>query len=303
MKRITALNLRNAQLVVTGAASPRMLCPDGTEKTFQGPPVNGDWRKLLNRLIDGDLQGDSEGIACWLKDSGYVTEDGLPFTESAVTVAVRSWFFERAVAATFGMEELDPLHATSQLNRFRQYQDSAREKLARGEPPPSTKKLFRQLRAPSLYGEVVSDMSVWDAFFEGRLLAWFRVDSQGRPIVEVRPASPMQAIAMTILMDRVFTDRETGVCKLCHTTFIKRTRNQMFCPWPGSGTSHQSLWKTKFTRAKIRFLKEASEETPGNWSRIVRIAQQRLRKDYSKEKDKKLLTIPVEWAKKQLERK
>jgi hypothetical protein len=222
-----------------------------------------------------------------------LTENYIGLAEKIKSQLVPNTFFDAAC---------HPLHATSQLKEFRRYRAQAWG----GQPPLSAEYIFKQLDSPSFYGKVVSDMSVWDAFFplKRSMQAMLRFDPRGRPIVEIQPESPMEATAITIFVDRLFTNRATGVCKECKRTFVKRTRNQMFCPAPpGKGTSHQSLWKTKFTRAKIRFLKEASEETPGNWSRIVRIAEQRLRKEYSKEKDKELLTITVEWAKKQLERK
>src|SRR5581483_9681423 len=296
-----SLNVPNALLQITGPSAWCALGKDGQRLGLVprwGVDHPRDWRMLRQRLMnlgfEKAIAPTPAALAKWLDDAGYILQDGhcnRHFTSDDFRVAgtglnpIVSWLFEWAVVVTWGMgPAFGPQAAKRQVKRFRQYQRRTALYAPMEQPhtqrPDALAMLYEDLGGAPEY----LDIRTWDEFFSVGAIehsrAKFRLNSSMRPIVEMEALSPMHAIVLTVYIDRLFTKREMGTCKLCKQKFERRFRNQLFCSAPPQGISHQTLWKTRLRRAKVRLIRAARERAPraNDWVWIAKAAQRDLKK-------------------------
>ena len=293
------VNLQNALFVIGDIAANSVLNPDGAEIGKAEHPVQRKWRRLRNRLPNLFIHGEYRRaeVARWLNDAGYMTVCGNSngeFTEERVTPKIEQRVRDWAYIVSWGLATFEPSAVSMVRKRFDQYHNARR----RGHIAPSTASLFSDL------GAADSDIRVWEEFLVGMVTtdtipARFALHHAGRPEISIAPESPMHAIVLTIFVDRVLTKRKLTRCKQCGREFVGRTKGQMFCPPTGYGLSHQSLWKTRFRRAKVKAVKKAHETAGKKWDRVASRATAILRKQYPEEPMDKLRISP-QWAKQEI---
>jgi hypothetical protein len=295
------LNLENVQLVIKGPPEHRVLNKHGRDSGDYGHPTNRKWRTLrsqLCKLFDTE-QIDKGKIAQWLNDAGYLARSSaqnVPFTENLVTRDILYRVFEWGFITNWAMSTIDPISAPRFRRRLGKYLQNMRKALKNQFAAPDSEGLFEDLdNAPSL------DIHLWEMFLMGfgaehPRPANLSLGPSARPVLEIAAESPIHAIMLTVFMDRVFTKKTFSRCKWCHRRFPARNENQMFCSAPEYGTRHQSLWKTKFRREKVKAVKQATQKAGQNWTRVARIASEIVHKKYPQEPVDKVKIAP-EWAK------
>lgn len=239
----------------------------------------------------------------WLRDAGYLIRDNAGDhspTADLITDEIEGWLFEWSVLIGWGMDTFDPRSAPQQKKRFAQYLARAREARRNNLPAPQTETLFEDLGGAPEYPNI----ELWEEFLLGMgtvqpLRSTFSMHSSGQPIIEIAAISPMHAISLTVFIDRVFTQRELGQCKWCGQMFTKHGYNQMFCPQILGRVSHQSLWKTKFRRDKVKAIRAATEEKGKKWNKVAAVATATMKAGYPEEPAAKVL-VTAQWARNEM---
>lgn len=293
------VNLQNVLLEIEPIRRCFILEADGSEGGTSEGPARGNWRKLRGSLPNLFLTDDynREEIAHWLNEAGYVAalRKGFgPFTAELVTEQVEKRVYHWAYLiswswASFRRDSLRPL--IRRVDRYR----GARDK---GYIAPTTR-LFRDLGT-----DETLNFREWEPFLKGlatseSIPGRLALHEDGRPVMAITPDSPMHAIVLTIFLDRVLTRRKLSQCKWCRHKFVARTQGQMFCPPTKRGASHQSLWKTRFRRDKVKATREAMKKVGKNWKKVAALASKKMKASYPKEPRSKLL-VTSEWAKNEM---
>lgn len=304
-KRRNALTLTNVLLVVKSPEARSILGSGGEDLGQSEGVIENDWRTLRDRLIPIFLKENParSDEADWLRDAGYLirTKNGdYSPTPDLITDEIEGWLFHWSVLIGWGMDTFDPRSAPQQKKRFAQYLRRMCEARRHGLPAPETETLFEDLGGAPEYPKI----ELWEEFLSGMgtvqpLRSTFSMHSSTQPVIEIVAGSPMHAVSLTVFIDRVFTQRELGRCKWCGQMFTKHGHNQMFCPPILGRVSHQSLWKTRFRRDKVKATREVMAETRKNWNKVAALATTKMKASYPKEPTDKLV-ITAQWAKNEM---
>lgn len=240
-----------------------------------------DWRGLRSRLIALDGENLSQAAA-WLTEAGYVPEawakipptwrpiDGVHWSPDAVDVGLLHWLIKRrdAVKWLMSLEDRD---------EFRKSVKKARA-LLRDQTAMVGAGMTAQLNASALKikapeedflktigAPLTLDPNVLRDFFLGAgrglgVPAFFQWDQDGSPVVIVHAPSPMQAIGLSVHIDRFFSKRQWINCAKCGKSFEKEKRTDRFC---------SKTCKNASTTAARRKRVDLLEEVEAEWNQML----------------------------------
>lgn len=270
-----------------------------------------DWRSLRERLIAFD-DAHPEDTARWLADAGYLPtlsgsliKNRKAWDASVVTASIADWLWRRARVVAWLMSH-DTEHFRKLVVAAMNYQDESGEVLAarivaanEGWRTPrllaSEKAFIKATHAPPDI-----DASLLAEFLTGAgrglgVQAFFRWDREGTPSVTVPAATPMQAIGLSVHIDRNFSARQWTACTKCGKPFEKTRITDRFCPSPSPCKNN---YTTARRRMKLRLLSEAetvwkaaSPEKRLNQDHWIWIA------DWANRKGKGDFKVSADWAK------
>jgi hypothetical protein len=270
---------------------------DEQESVFD--PIPNNWRKRRLELMRLNVEN-RDDVARWLNTVGYAAETegrheyGLAdklFTPPTVTDQIVRWLYEWKQVVTWAMTSFTPLAARRKIRQLRAHKSEESKAVSRRAvhyaahpeipedkivlfPSKFTEQLMQTLRAPRHLNSFTVTEFLGGVFGQ-TTRATFDVDDGGRPILQIGTWTPMQAIVLTVFIDRLFTKQEEGVCK----------GNQKFCELRDGRTSHQSLYKTMLGRAKERAFRESVRlgRRNENLPSLIRTAERQLKKRFPTE--------------------
>jgi hypothetical protein len=126
----------------------------------------------------------------------------------------------------------------------------------RGEKAPNLKdpavEFARRTKAPRKI-----DLSTLETFLVGagrapRLQATFQWDRKGHPSVAAFASTPMEALGLSVHIDKNFSARRWTLCKNCGKGFEQKRGTDAFC----KGGRCRNHYTTKIRRAKLRLLRQ-----------------------------------------------
>ncbi len=127
-----------------------------------------------------------------------------------------------------------------------------------GQQPPRLKQpaaeFMKTLRAPRHLDPKVLEYFLLGVGQALSLSALFHWDRRGRPGVTVRVGSPMEAIGLSVQIDRNFSARQWVRCARCGNGFERKKGSDRFC----SGRC-RNYFNTTQRRRRIKLLKEGEE--------------------------------------------
>ena len=236
-----------------------------------------DWRKLRERLIRLNLDGSDNGcseIAAWLNDAGYtpitrnqadvVDHHETTWKPAHVSSNIRAWIRSRRDVVSWLMRMDHPRFvraigaawdlAGDEQACLKAYAEAA----GRGKQPPRLKQpaaeFMRTLRAPRRL-----DLRALADFLLGvgyalSLSALFHWDRRGWPEVTARIGSPMEAIGLSVQIDRNFSSRRWVRCAQCGNGFERKKGSDRFC-----SSRCRNYFNTTHRRRTIRLLRAGEE--------------------------------------------
>jgi len=291
------LTIPGVQLTVAGPKFLRAL-DQGAREWATGRASAGElnWRQLRGALISLDVD-DAARFAGWLEIAGYVARIG-PFDPRAPEGADANWkpeYISGAIA--LWLRHRRDVAAWLMGIPQRRFQDAITvARTFHGRlvlEPDQRKKFIRRLEAPSML-----DARTLQAFLVGAgnapsLNASFQWGPVGRPSATIFADSPMEAVALSIHIDRNFSDRQWISCARCGTGFERERGTERFC-----GAACRNYAITNARRDKIRLLTQADEA----WSALRPKDRQGIdRWDWiAKRASRKGATIEAGWAKKEI---
>lgn len=234
------------------------------EKKVQSALSKRDWRLLRERLINLDFS-DAETLAIWLKDAGYAPrKNQLEWMPEDVTKEVSEWLrshrdiiawmmgldlkqFHKAIAAAYKYFEdqgdvsaahMEARHEGRPLQRIR----------------PPEKDFLAWVNSPRGLNTKLLEGYLRGIGVEPKMLADFSWDRRGNPFVKVRTNCPLEAISMSVHVDRNFSKRQWAYCAICGKGFEQGRSNERFC---GKTCKNYAAQTTR--RQKIKLLQLAQE--------------------------------------------
>lgn len=196
-----------------------------------------DWRELRRKLVQLKMT-DEKAVAAWLAAAGYRAETVGP--------GIYAWMKRCRAALAWCM--------TVDKDEFRK---AIRVAFSFGrivEPGEGAK--FREaINAP-----MDIDAHTLQTFLSGvknspTLRAWFYWDSSGQPSVKVDVSTPMEALGLSVHIDRGFTAVQWRACRNCRELFEPKKQREFCC-----SRSCANNFTTNRTREKVRLVRMANEK-------------------------------------------
>jgi hypothetical protein len=218
--------------------SPRWLCllrDDGeqtpTDRAARDTDI--DWRALRSGLIKLNCE-DRSAIAAWLRDAGYVPAEANGWGAGLVSPAILNWIREAQGVVRWLMmiekQEFQHVIAAARKIHMKITIEGYEQKFRRAAHLPSNlapDAVFYFILGPvdpETQFTLMANRGVVPAFD-----SFFYWGAGGRPCVEVEATSAMQAIALSVHIDRNFTVRRWTTCAVCHNGFESYHENDRFC--------------------------------------------------------------------------
>ena len=258
---------------------------------------NRDWRKLRAEFLKLDIS-DYERTEEWLISAGYYPSETLAQNKEAVLKILKQ--HQDAIA---WLMKLEPEAFKKAIRAAHEFYNEQREvwgaRIDAGSVLPNLvppdKTFRRAVRSPSQL-----DPELLKAYLMGTgraplLLANFRWDSNGIPLVVVNVLDPLEAIGLSIHIDRNFSVRQWDTCAKCGIGYERQRGDGRFC-----SLRCKNYVATNTRRQKIKLLQQAVDawsEKPDKasardrWAWIAQWVKQQSEGEFNVEPD---------WAKKVL---
>jgi hypothetical protein len=285
-----------------------------------------DWRQLRERLVNLDLD-DPPSVCAWLGSAGYVpqailaepnavyfTEDdlgristeNLGWTPERVTPEVRHWLtkYRDVFAWLIGLDNRqfrDAIKAAREfaVNEFETIKTEIQTISQTGKKPtlknPTTAFFSETGAQPDLNAQVLG-LALRGTAISEALLARFVWDDDGKPTVIASAGSPIEALCMSIHIDRNFSSRGWVQCAQCSKWLDQIRGRDRFC-----SKECRNYFTTLERRKKINILAEGErtwrtlptemKKSRDRWQWIVA---------WAKRKSKGKCGVARSWAKKEL---
>jgi hypothetical protein len=257
------MTISGLQIVVRGPASLRALDAGGREwPTSVRQNISVDWRALRSRLIELKC-GDPSAVAGWLEYAGYVARirafnplnenaaDEKIWTVEYVTPAISAWLRRRkdVILALMTVERDVFLGAIDAVVRYPRKTDIGADEVA------FKRALERFIDVSNLDAQVLFQFLA-GAGMAPYLHAGFNWGPEGRPAVTVFTDSPMEAIGISIHIDRNFSARQWVECAKasCPNSFERKKSSERYC-----SDRCADYVTTNKRRSKIKLLKQADQ--------------------------------------------
>jgi len=269
---------------------------DQQAREFASRPREGEqnWREIRTAFIKLDLNNATD-VMRWLGAAGYVprvgkfdlrapdfASDETSWSVEYVSAEILLWLRQRQAAAAWLMK--------IPQKRFREAINAARGtrgivfeaeqnrwKLAIGAPA--------DLDARSLYGFLLTGIGP-------TLHAFFFWGARGRPAVTIDCDTPMEAIALSIHIDRNFSARQWATCPRCGNGFERERGTDKYC-----SDKCRNFVVTNARREKVRSLLAANKA----WRELPRKKRKEVdRWEWISKHAPSGAEITAEWAKREL---
>jgi len=237
-----------------------------------------DWRYLRARLLNLKTK-DAEAVTVWLRDAGYLCQT-VPAEYSSegrrlsperdiVSPDIRGWLGYCKDAIGWMM--------TLDKERFVDAVRVARKYHGRVIFEAEQRKFKDEIDAP-----VHLEMRTLHEFLTGfsnapSLHASFFWDAEGEAAVAVDVSTPMEALAVSVHVDRNFTARRWASCRQCGSRFEQKKSTDLYC-----SRKCKNNFITARRRQKINLLRQADRA----WGALP----------YVKKKGLNRLVWTVEWV-------
>jgi hypothetical protein len=222
---------------------------------------SADWRALRNRLIELSW-ADKNAVAGWLQDAGYVARirqfnpldpngaDERQWIPEYVTPAITTWLRLRkdVIGLLMTVERNEFLAAVDAVSRYPRKTDIAADEV------DFKRALERIMDVSNLDAQVLFDFLIGTGMAP-YLNAGFNWGPRGRATVTVFTDSPIEAIGISIHIDRNFSVRQWIKCARagCSNTFEREKSSYRYC-----SDKCADYCTTNERRAKIKLLKQAN---------------------------------------------
>jgi len=209
-----------------------------------------DWRELRRKLIQLNM-ADKKAVSGWLAAAGYRIETIEP--------EISRWLKRCRAALAWCM--------TVDRDEFRKATATAFSYFGRIVFPQEQAKFREAIGAP-----MDVDARVLQTFLSGfknapTLRAWFCWGPDGQASVKVDVSTPMEALGLSMHIDRGFTAVQWRQCRNCGELFEPKKKKEFCCC-----RSCANNFTTKRTREKVRLVHEADER----WQKLSQAKRKKL---------------------------
>jgi hypothetical protein len=196
-----------------------------------------DWRQLRKDIVRLD-PADLSGVAAWLNNAGYVTEESRPWTYADITNEMVQWICDNAAVINWLMG------LSCDAYRFLLVEANART--------PDLASVAEEMNAPPNINLDVLERCI--AVVDPTTIQASHLSLGTDKVLAIRilAADPMFAIAVSIDIDRKFTARRGSICKNCGKRFEQRSKRDLFC-----SPKCVSQWHVSQRRGKVKALLKA----------------------------------------------
>lgn len=244
-----------------------------------------DWRKLRGQLLNLDVD-DRRGMADWMNRAGYVPringQDYPQWAEDSITGIVVQWLRRNRAAIAWLMFQPQRTFAKA-INKAWRLKEEQREIMGAkvdaayfGWPEPKLKnpeiEFARSLKIPLGINLTMLGNNLIGAGVAPNLDALFCWDENGHPRIEVAASCPMQAIMMSVHLDKTFAAvSEWARCANCGKGFEQDRSTDRYCP----GGKCKNLYityrrrMTERANAQWRALSAAKRKRKDRWQWIA----------------------------------
>jgi len=227
-----------------------------------------DWRGLRAMLLNLKTK-DAEAVAVWLRDAGYVCQtvpakysnqgDLLVPKRDVVSPEILRWvsICKDVIAWLMGLDR----------GYFADAVRIAQKSRANILSPKGQRKFVEEVSAP-IQLEVLTLHRFLAGFGSAPALhAFFFWDAEGEASVAVDVSSPMEALAVSVHVDRSFTARRWASCRLCGSRFEQKKSTDLYC-----SEKCKNNFITTRRRQKISLLRQGDTA----WRALPRVKHKRL---------------------------
>ena len=218
-----------------------------------------DWRKIRSALLRSDLENFAQA-ADWLHEAGYFPSGELLEHSAAVLTVLREHRDVLIWLMRLDIEQFrHAIRAATRLFKDQQaiwaaHIDAGAENRRLPKLKSPYEDFHRTLKFPPHLNFKLLQAYLLGTGKAPRLLATFQWDASGTPSVTVNVDSPLEAIGLSVHIDKNFSARQWMTCANCKAGFEKHRGDGRFC-----SPRCKNYYTTNARRRKIKLLQQSIE--------------------------------------------